>query len=514
MNVLNRLFIFAGVLGASSLVYADFDQIIIGDGQGTVQERTVEQYDRSLSKFDGGSDEANPYLGKVMHRTFDCSFSPQRDHSLFVKRSREGVEFYKERGATRSNNTYDTFRTMTRYLSGDSYGEGGQPVIAMFTKTRQIFLVYRIYETKDGRSTLLCYYNSDGRVGHGGTGFAERLFSLKGYKKRSGFVITEGSDSAPNMSISLIEPANIFTDDAVGTMAQGVSNAQNTMGIMDGMMGTGGSSSDSDWEMNPPHPDNIGVSEGQVGKKVEGKTDILSSIMEPLMFGAKIGVGAYMLKEALKPQKKDDDDDYSDWGYGYGMDYGMGGMGGSMYGNGAIMGGGMMNPGMYPGGMMYPGMYLGGQMPYGQMPYGQMGYPGAYPGQMPGYPAGQMPQTYTMPMQGDYPGAYPMTGNQYPMDTGNYPGNQPMTGGYPQTGYPQTGYPQTGYPQQETSYPGMNPVGYDPIQAYVPAGGNMYPVPGNSAPMAASSSYSSANPYGLNMAITQNDNTFLNTSGY
>ena len=72
----------------------------------------------------------------------------------------------------------------------------------------------------------------------------------------------------------------------------------------------------------PPHLDNVGYTDGQIDKKVEGKTDVFKSILDPLMFGAKLGVGAYMLKEAFKKDDDDDDDEFGgDYGYEWIMEW-------------------------------------------------------------------------------------------------------------------------------------------------------------------------------------------------
>ena len=517
IQILGRLSLLS--LVASAPLHAGHldDQLVIEDGHAFDDRRQINDYDESLSKFDGSADTRNPYIG-TLHRTFDSGFSPERDHSLFVKRIREGVSLYKNRGMTTFSNPYNLFRTVADYLPGGSLGyDGGQPVVAMFTRSKQVFLIYRVYETKDGRSTLLCYYNSDGKIGNGGRGFAERLFTLKGFKLSKGYRFTEDGATGSSIQFGLIDPAEkLSAEDGYDAMLAGTNRAQRQMNAVESAMDP-----DSDWEMNPPHPDNIKYTSGQVEKKVEGKTDILQSILDPLMFGAKLGVGAYMLKEVFKKNDKDDDDDdYGNgWDYGNGMDYGMGG-----YGNGSIMGGGMY-PGMYPGmmpgmmpGGMYPGMMPGGMYPGMGMPpmappmtgypnqfppmqppgypYQQPGFPGSYPGSMPG---------------GSYPGAGPMPGPDYSQPIpGDYPGAGPIGGGYmpPGGGYqpPGSGYLPPGGGYQP---PGGGVI--DPLGPYVPVGAdpNMIPVPGNTAPLAPSSSGS--NSYGTQ--IYHNDNTFLSTSG-
>jgi len=496
-----------GALASNQLVQATdlSEQLILGSEFDT-REVEVRNYDNSLSRFDNSRDTDNPYIGKL-HRTFDSGFSPERDHSLFRKRIREGVELYRERGVTEYDNPYNMFKTISQYLSGGSMGyDGGKPAIAMFSRTKQVFLIYRVYEAKDGRSRLMCYYNSDGKIGHGGRGFAERKFHLNGYKLRRGFRITSGDNSGQAVRFGLIDPAErIFAEDEYDSHLAGrVERAGRSLEDVDARL-------DMDWERNPPHPDNTGYTEGQIEKKVESKSDIFSTIMDPLMFGAKLGVGAYMLKEAFKKDDDDDDDD-DDFGndYGYGMDHGMGY--GSEYGMGSIMGpGNMMGmyPGMMPGMMpgMYPGMYPGMQPGYpGMQPgmppmappmppnYQQPGFPGAYPGQMPGQ---------------QYPGAQPMPGPDYTTPfPGDYPGSQPIPSYPPQTGYPQPGHPpQTGYP------PVQNPV--NPIGPYTPPGGdpNMYPVPGNTAPLAPTSSNNTGSGYNLGTQINHNNNTYLSTMG-
>jgi len=204
----------SGLLCSGGLSAADFsDQLILENDAGYNSGRRIQDYDESLSKFDNTADQRNPYLGRL-HRVFDSGFSPQRDHSLFVKRMREGLELYRERGVNQYGNKYNLFRTITDFLPGEGMSyDGGQPVVAMFTRSKQIFLIYRVYEARDGRSTLLCYYNSDGKIGHGGKGFAERLFVLKGYKVRKGYRITEGDPQARSLSIGLIDPSDMLQEE-------------------------------------------------------------------------------------------------------------------------------------------------------------------------------------------------------------------------------------------------------------------------------------------------------------
>jgi hypothetical protein len=501
------------------------DRLHLGTELGgmTSTERRISEYDASLSKMDGSADTANPYLGKVLHRTHDCGFNPSSDHNLFLQRSRDGVTLYRERGVTEYSNKYNMFQRIVSFLPGGGMGaDGGKPVIAMFLQSRQVFLIYRVYEAKDGRATFLCYYNSQSKIGGEQRTLQERVFTLKGYKLQSGYKITEGGINDRAVNIGLIDPAtkleaetpmDIFAGGGAGGMFDTVAGGPARPGS--------GSNPDSDWERNPPHPDNIAYGENQVEGKAKGKTDILQSIMEPVMFGAKIGMGAYMLKEMFKKDKKKDDDEWSS-GYGYGGGMGMGyggGMGYGMgmdYGGGYVMGGGMpgMNPGMYPG--MYPGMMPGmqpgmmpGMMPPGMPPMQQPYYPGVYPGTMPGgsYPGmGPMPgPDYTQPMPGGYPGANPM-----------YPPVQPMPGGYPGAdpyGQPQFGQPQTCPPLCGQQPPVANPpqgqpnYGYTPIQPYAPAGSTSVAPIG--APMAPTSSSGTS---GMIPVITQNDNTYLSTT--
>lgn len=504
-NLFSREKIQLSVLALCTIcISADvMDQLELGSEFGT-EVREIKQYDATLSKFDNGRDTTNPFIGQL-HRIFDSGFSPERDHSLFIKRMREGVGLYKERGATKFSNAHNLFRTIASFLPGGSLGEdGGQPVIAKFSRSNQLFLIYRVYEAKDGRAKILCYYNSDGRLGHGGSGFAERLFSLNGFKLRNGYRFTEGGPTSKAVSFDLVDPnGKLMEEDAYDdSLVSRVRNVRSKTEKLDSVLDP-----DAEWESNPPHPDNIGYTDGQIAKKVEGKKDIFSTILDPLMFGAKIGVGAYMLKEVFKKKDDDDDDDDKDnfgGDYGYGMDYGMGY--GSEYGMGSIMGPGNMM-GMYPGMMpgMYPGMMPGmypGMMPPTMMPpvmppmaqvppppvYQQPGFPGAYPGQVPGstFP-GLQPSPgpdYSMPLPGDYPGSQPGPYNP----PGQY---NPIGGGIPA--------PPAG---------GYNPT---PIGPYMPPGSdpNMIPVPGNTAPLSPGSS----NLYGGGTMIQHNDNTFLTTIG-
>ena len=244
------------------------DQLIFNDEHEFTDRRDIKNYDDSLSKFDGSSDTKNPYVG-TLHRSFDSGFSPERDHSMFIKRIREGVGLYKNRGLTRFSNPYNLFRTITDYLPGSAGYDGGQPVVAMFTRTKQIFLIYRVYETKDGRSTLLGYYNSDGKIGHGGRGFAERLFTINGYKLKKGYRFTEGGSNGKSVKFGLVDPADKMSpEDGYDEMLSGGNRARRQMETVDSVLDP-----DSDWERTTPHPDNIGYSDGQIEKKAEGKTD-------------------------------------------------------------------------------------------------------------------------------------------------------------------------------------------------------------------------------------------------
>lgn len=477
------------------------DQLELGSEFG-VDTREIREYDSTLSKYDNQRDKNNPFIGKL-HRTFDSGFSPERDHSLFIKRMREGVSLYKERGVSKFSNSYNLFKTIATYLPGGSLGEdGGQPVVAKFSRSNQLFLIYRIYEAKDGRAKLLCYYNSDGRLGRSGSGFAERLFTLNGYKLRKGYRFTEGGPTSKSVNFDLVDPYGqlVDEDDYDDSIAGRIGSARDRTKKIDSMLDP-----DLEWESNPPHPDNIGYTDGQIEKKVEGKKDIFSTLLDPLMFGAKIGVGAYMLKEAFKKKDNDDDDDDEFGGdYGYGMDYGMGY--GSEYGMGSIMGPGNMTgmypgmmPGMYPGMMpgMYPGMMPGmhpGMMPPPMSPpmmppvYQQPGFPGNYPGQVPG---------------GTFPGSQPYPGPDYSMPLpGDYPGSQPGPYNPPGQSNPIGSVPPP------PSGGGYNPT---PIGPYMPPGTdpNMIPVPGNTAPMSPGSS----NFNSTSTLIQHNDNTFLTTIG-
>lgn len=473
----------------------------------------VRDYDQTVSGRTGEVDTSNPYVGKL-HRVFDCGYNPSNDHKMFTERVAEGVQLYKSQGVTQFSNQYSMFKSITDYLPGGAMGyDGGKPVIAMFTGSKQVFLIYRVYESKDGRSKLLCYYNSQGKIGHGGRGFEEAKFILHGFKRRNGFLFVSGS-SKKAVKFGLIDPANDYT--GASDINSGMSDYKDNVSKVDSIMG----SADSDWEKNPPHPDNIGYGENQVEGKVKSTSDMFSSIMEPVMFGAKIGMGAYMLKQVFKKDKDKDDDDQWDNGYGGGYGNGMGYGGGMDYGNGSIMGGGQMGypgqmPGMYPGAYPQPGGYPGAY-PGMTPPYQQGGYPGAYPGQMP-------------PNNSTYPGAYPSNGG-YPnmqMPPQNYPGSNPSTGynggggQYPPQTYPGTN-PSNGYNGSPGGYngSGVNPGGmYDQpmngLPAYTPGGGSSYPLPGNNAPMAplspSSSNTGSTNSYGLDQTITQNNNSFLGT---
>lgn len=500
------------ILTSSPAADSLMDRINMGSEFGdTTSQRRIADYDSSLSRVTGEADTANPYTGQVLNRVHDCGFKPQTDHNLFMQRIKDGVTLYRERGVTEYQNKYNMFKRITTYLPGGSLGmDSGKPVIAMFMQSRQVFLIYRVYEAKDGRSTFLCYYNSQGKIGAEQRTLHERLFTLKGYKLRNGYKITEGGADDRALNIGLIDPATkLEAEGAMDFLGNGGSGMFADASPVVG----GGANPDLDWERNPPHPDNIGYGENQVEAKAKGKTDILQSIMEPVMFGAKIGLGAYMLKEVFSNKKKKDDDE-DEWGYGNGMGMGYGpgmGMGygyGMEYGGGYVMGGGMpgMNPGMYPGmypGMnpgMYPGMMPGmmpGQMPGmmpGMPPMQQPYYPGVYPGTMPGgsYPGmGPMPgPDYTQPMPGGYPGAGPMTPPGYGP---TYPPMQNLPPGTSQP-YQTQPAPDYGYAPQ-------------PIQPYAPTGTTSLAPTG--APMAPSSS--TVTP-GMIPVITQNDNTYLSTT--
>ena len=504
--VIRKTSLFGLLAALSASSYADvMDQLELGSEFGT-EVRNVKEYDPSISKYDRSQDQHNPFLGKL-HRTADSGFSPQSDLSLFIKRMREGVSLYKKRGVTKFSNQYNLFKTIYAYLPGKSLGEdGGQPVVAKFRRSPQLFLIYRIYEAKDGRAKLLCYDNSEGRIGSSGLVGQRKTYAIWGYKLKKGYRFTEGGVTGKPVYFDLVDPHGKLMDESEydNGIVSRIRDAQDKSEKVDSILGA-----DDEWESNPPHPDNIGYTDGQIDKKVEGKKDIFKTILDPLMFGAKLGVGAYMLKEAFK-KKDDDDDDDDEFGgdYGYGMDYGMGY--GSEYGMGSIMGpGNMMGmyPGMYPGMQpgMYPGMYPGmqpGMMPPMMPPappiYQQPGFPGVYPGQTPGgsFPGAQpFPgPDYTMPLPGDYPGVQPGP-YQPPIQGGPY--QPPMQGG------------PIGAVPSPPPLGGYNP---SPIGPYNPPGtdSNMIPIPGNTAPMAPGSS----NLQGGNSTVIQhNDNTFLTTIG-
>ena len=345
--VIRKTSLFGLLAAFSASSYADvMDQLELGSEFGT-EVRSIKEYDPSVSKYDRSQDQHNPFLGKL-HRTADSGFSPQSDLSLFIKRMREGVSLYKKRGVTKFSNQYNLFKTIYSYLPGKSLGEdGGQPVVAKFRRSPQLFLIYRIYEAKDGRAKLLCYDNSEGRIGSSGLVGQRKTYAIWGYKLKKGYRFTEGGVTGKPVYFDLVDPHGKLMDESEydNGIVSRIRDAQDKSEKVDSILGA-----DDEWESNPPHPDNIGYTDGQIDKKVEGKKDIFKTILDPLMFGAKLGVGAYMLKEAFK-KKDDDDDDDDEFGgdYGYGMDYGMGY--GSEYGMGSIMGPGNMM-GMYPG--MYP----------------------------------------------------------------------------------------------------------------------------------------------------------------
>ena len=85
-------------------------------------------------------------------------------------------------------NQYNLFRTAFQFES-NSWGEdGGQPVVAKFRRSPQLFLIYRIYEAKDGRAKLLCYDNSEGRIGSSGLVGQRTTYAIWGYKLKKGIV--------------------------------------------------------------------------------------------------------------------------------------------------------------------------------------------------------------------------------------------------------------------------------------------------------------------------------------
>ena len=54
-----------------------------------------------------------------------------------------------------------------------------------------------------------------------------------------------------------------------------IRDAQDKSEKVDSILGA-----DDEWESNPPHPDNIGYTDGQIDKKVEGKKDIFKTILD------------------------------------------------------------------------------------------------------------------------------------------------------------------------------------------------------------------------------------------
>ena len=56
-----------------------------------------------------------------------------------------------------------------------------------------------------------------------------------------------------------------------------IRDAQDKSEKVDSILGA-----DDEWESSPPHPDNIGYTDGQIDKKVEGKKDIFQNNTRPV----------------------------------------------------------------------------------------------------------------------------------------------------------------------------------------------------------------------------------------
>ena len=95
----------------------------------------------------------------------------------------KGVSLYKKRGVTKFSNQYNLFKTIYSYLTWKIFGGRRRPTSGCKVQAiTTIILIYRIYEAKDGRAKLLCYDNSEGRIGSSGLVGQRKTYAIWGYK--------------------------------------------------------------------------------------------------------------------------------------------------------------------------------------------------------------------------------------------------------------------------------------------------------------------------------------------